>query len=63
MKAYPRESKEIKNHLVVGGFLEGIGSSQVRLDMKKIIGDAGMNIERLLEVAVHLEGVPRIEEE
>ena len=63
MKAYPGESKEIRDHLVVRGFLEGIRSSQVRLDMRKTVGDAEMNIERLLETALHFEAVTRIEEE
>ena len=63
MKAYPGESKEIRDHLVVRGFLEGIRNSQVRLDLRKTIGDAEMNIERILEMALHLEAVTRIEEE
>ena len=63
MKAYPGESKEIRDHLVVRGFLEGIRNSQVRLDLRKTMGDAEMNIERILEMALHLEAVTRIEEE
>ena len=63
MKAYPGESEEIRYHLVVRGFLEGIRNSQVRLDLRKTIGDAEMNIERILEIALHLEAVTRIEEE
>ena len=63
MKAYPGESKKIRDHLVVRGFLEGIRNSQVRLDLRKTIGDAEMNIERILEMALHLEAVTRIEEE
>ena len=53
MKAYPGESKEIRDH------------SQVRLDLRvrKTIGDAEMNIERILEMALQLEAVTRIEEE
>ena len=43
------------------GFLEGIRSSQVRLDIRKAVADAEMNIERLLETA--LEAVTRNEEE
>ena len=63
MKAYPGESKEMRDHTVVRGFLEGIRYSQVRLDLRKTIGDAEMNIERILEMALHLEAVTRIEEE
>ena len=63
MKAYPGESEAIRYHLVVRGFLEGIRNSQVRLDLRKTIGDAEMNIERILEIALHLEAVTRIEEE
>ena len=63
MKAYPGESKEIRDHLVVRGFLEGIRNNQVRLDLRKTIGDAEVNIERILEMALHLEAVTRIEEE
>ena len=59
----PGESKEIRDHLVVRGFLEGIRDSQVRLDLRKTIGDAEMNIEHILEMALHLEAVTRIEEE
>ena len=63
MKAYPEESKEITDHLVVRGFLEGIHSSQVRLDLRKNLVDAELTIERVLERALHLEAVTRIEEE
>ena len=63
MKAYPGESKEIRDHLVVRGFLEGFRNSQVRLDLRKTFGDAEMNIERILEIALHLEAVTRSEEE
>ena len=52
MKAFPGESKKIRDHLVVRGFLEGIRNSQVRLDLRKTIGDAEMNIERILEMAL-----------
>ena len=63
MKAYPTESQDIRNHLVLRGFLEGTNHSQVRLDLRKQIGDKDMKIETVLERALHLEAVTRIEEE
>ena len=63
MKVYPGESKEIRVHLVVRGSLEAIHDSQVRIDLRKILVDAELTIERVLEKAVHLEAVTRIEEE
>ena len=39
------------------GFLEGIRRIQVRLDIRKTLWDAEMNIERLLERAIPLEAV------
>ena len=48
---------------MLGEFLEGIRNSQVRLDLRKTIGDAEMNIESILEMALHLKAVTRIEEE
>ena len=35
LKAYPDESDDIRNHLVLRGFLEGIHHSQVRLDLRE----------------------------
>ena len=63
MKAYPTESQDIRDHLVLRGFLEGINYSQVRLDLRKQICDKDMKIETVLESALHLEAVTRIEEE
>ena len=63
MKAYPGESNEIRDHLVVRGFLEGIHNSQVRLDLRKSLVDAELTIERVLEKELLLEAVTRIEEE
>ena len=63
MEAYPTESQDIRDHLVLRGFLEGINHSQVTLDLKKQIGDKDMKIETVLERALHLEAVTRIEEE
>ena len=63
LKAYPTESQDIRDHLFLRGFLEGINQSQVRLDLKKQIGDKVKKIETVLERALHLEAVTRIEEE
>ena len=63
MKAYPTESQDIRDHLALRGFLEGINHSQVRLDLRKQIVDKDMKIETGLERALHLESVTRIEEE
>ena len=45
------------------GFLEGIKNSQVRLDLRKNLGDADMTLDKALERALHIEAVTRIEEE
>ena len=63
LRAYPTESLDIRDHLVLRGFLEGINHSQVRLDLTQQIGDKDMKIETVLERALHLEAVTRIEEE
>ena len=63
LKAYPTELQDIRDHLDLRGFLEGMNHSQVRLDLRKQIGDKDMKIEIVLERALHLEAVTRIEEE
>ena len=63
LKAYRAESQDIRNHLVLRRFREGINHSQVRLDLRKQIGDKDMKIETVLERAMHLKAVTRIEEE
>ena len=63
MKAYPTESQYIRDHLVLRRFLEGINHSQVRLDLRKRIGDKDRKIETVLERALHIEAVTRIEKE
>ena len=63
LKAYPQESNEIREHLTLMGFLEGIENSQVRLDLRKNLGDADMTLDKALERALHIEAVTRIEEE
>ena len=63
LKAYPQESNEIREHLILTGFLEGIKNSQVRLDLRKNLGDADMNLDKAFERALCIEAVTRIEEE
>ena len=63
LKNYPTDSQDIRDHLVLRGFLEGINHSQVSLDLRKPIGDKDMKIETVLERALHLEAVTRMEEE
>ena len=63
MKAYPTASQDISDHLGLRGFLEGINHSQVKLDLRKRIGDKETKFETVLERALHLEAVTRIEEE
>ena len=54
LKAYPQESTEIREHLILRGFLEGIENGQVRLDLRKNLGDADMGLDRDLERALHI---------
>ena len=62
LKAYPHEANEIGKHLILRGFLEVIENSQVRLDLRKNLGDADMTLDKALEKALHIEAVTRIEE-
>ena len=45
------------------GFLDGITQGQVKLDLRMQMGDEDMESETVLEKALHLEAVTRIEEE
>ena len=63
MKAYPQESNEITEHLILRGFLEGIENSQVRLDLRQNLGDVYMTLDKALERALHIEAVTRIQEQ
>ena len=63
VKAYPHESQDIRDHLVLRGFFEGVHHSQVKFEVRTTIGDKEMNIANALERALHLEAVIRIEEE
>ena len=57
------ESNEIRDHLAVRGFLEGIQNSPVRLDLRERLVDAELTIEQALEKALYLEAITRLEEE
>ena len=63
LKAYPQESNDIREHLILRGFLEGIENSRVRLELRKNLGDADMTLEKALERALFIEAVTRNEEE
>ena len=63
LESIPQESNEIREHLILRGFLEGIENGQVRLDLRKNLGDADMTLDKALERALHIEAVTRIEEE
>ena len=62
-QAYTEESQDIRDYLVVRGFLEGIHPSQVELDLRKTLEDKDMTVDKALERALQLEAVTRIEEE
>ncbi len=49
LKAYPADSEDLREHLRVRGFLEGINNTQVRLDSRKTLQDDEMDIQTVLE--------------
>ena len=63
LKAYPQGSNEIWEELNLRAFLEGIKNSQMRLDLRKSLGDADMTLDKALERALDFEAVTRTEEE
>ena len=63
LKPYPQQSNEIREHLILRGFLEGIENIQVQLDQRNNLGDADITLDEALERALHIEAVTRIEEE
>ena len=63
LKAYPRESNEIRDHLIQRRFFKNIESLQVRLGLKKNLGDADKTLDNALERTLHIEVVTRFEEE
>ena len=63
LKAYPRESNEIREHLIQRHCIKSIESFQVQLDLRKNLGDVDMILDKPLERALHIEVVTRIEAE
>ena len=63
LKAYPQESTEIREHLILRGFIEGIENSQLRIDLRIKLGEADVTLNRALESPLHIEAVTRIEDE
>ena len=63
LRAYPQESNEIGEHLILSGFIEGIENSQVILDLGRDLGDAYTTLDKALERALHIEALSRIYEE
>ena len=63
LKAYPKESKELSENLVLRGLLEDIENSQVQLKLRKNLVRADMTKDKALERAVHIEAVTKIEEQ
>ena len=55
--------QNVTDHLVLRGFRKKINHSQVRLDLRKQIGDNETKIKTIMERALHLETVTAIEEE
>ena len=63
LMANPDESQDIRDHLVLRVFLQGIHHSLGKLELRKTFGDKDMNIANALERALHLEAVTRIDKE
>ena len=58
-----QESSEIREHLILRGFIEGIEKSQVKIDLRMNLGDADRSLDEALERILHIEAVTSIEEE
>ena len=56
-KAYPTSSADVRNHVILQAFIEGISNSKVRLELRK---SRPATIQDALEQAVHLEAVYRL---
>ena len=56
-------STEIREHLSLWGFLEGIENIQVQLGLRKNLVDANITLDKALEIGLHIEAVTKIEEE
>ena len=63
LKAYPLESNEIRERLILRKFLESIEKCQVRLHLRENLVDRDINLDKALERALHFEAVTRIKEE
>ena len=63
MEAYLEESNEMRDFLIVRGFLEKILNSQFKLDWNKSLVDGELTIETILEKALHLKAVTIIEKD
>ena len=57
-KAYPTDSEDIRNHLVLQAFMEGSFNPQVRIELRKAKPDT---IKIALEKAIHLAAIYRLE--
>ena len=57
-KAYPDDSEEIREHLVMQAFLEGLLDQNVRLEIMK---EKDISLADALKKAVHLDAIYRLE--
>ena len=57
-KAYPDDSEEIREHLVMQAFLEGLLDQKVRLEIRK---EKYISLADALKRAVHLDAIYRLE--
>ena len=60
LKAYRQKSNEIREHLILRGFIEGRENSQLRLNLRKKLGAADMTLEKALERALYIGALMRI---
>ena len=63
LKACPQESTELREDPILRGFLECMENSQVRLYLRKNLGDVDMTLDKSLERALHIVAVIIMEEE
>ena len=57
-KAYPTDSEDIRNHLVLQAFMEVFFNPQVRIELRKAKPDT---LKIALEKAIHLDALYRLE--
>ena len=57
-KAYPTGSADIRNHIVLQAFMDGLANSSVRIELRK---SKPATIQAALEAAIHLDAVYRLE--